>query len=134
MKHIKLSKLFNESKKSHNQLETFLRTTLSDEKKGYYWIFTNSVLKNGVLFGNINDTGQHSKFSRSEVENDLKKDKQIVDKKLALLKTALDEFNQENNTNFELKYTLNKPVIKTKRRQGELLYEAESLVAEVTIK
>ncbi len=124
----------NESRESQKTLEIFLRTTLSDEKKGYYWIFTNSTLRNGVLTGNINDVGIHGKFSRSAVEDDLKNDKEVVDKKLALLKTALGEFNQENNTNFKLEYALNKPVIKTTRWQGDTAYDAESLTAKVTIK
>jgi hypothetical protein len=122
----------NES--THSNLEKFLGTTLSDESKGYYWIFTNSTIRNGVFTGNINDEGGHGKFSRSEVEKDLENDKKVVDKKLKLLKQAIDEFNRENKTSLKHTYKLNKPVIKTGRRQGDTTYDADSLVASVTIK
>ena len=129
------SKSLNEGRLiKESKLEKFLKNTLTDEKKGYYWIFTNNTLKNGVLTGNINDHGMHEKSSKSEIVNALKKDKQKVDKKLTLLKNAIKEFNKKNNTSLKFKYTLNKPVIKTNRWQGDIVYETDSLVAKVTIK
>lgn len=125
----------NESKSSkHEMLEKFLNTTLKDEDKGYYWIFTGNTLRNGVLTGNINDPGVYSRHSRSEVEEGLKNDKKEIEYRISLLKKALEEFNKENKTNFKFKYTLNDPVIKTGKWQGSTVYDAPNLIASVTIK
>jgi hypothetical protein len=129
-----LNEATRESKSNHSDLVKFMKTTLRDEAKGYYWIFTNSSVSDGVFRGNINDTGGHGKYSKSEVEKDLKNDQEIVDQKLKLLKTAIDEFNRENKASLKFTYTLNKPIIKTSTRQGDTVYDADSMVASVIIK
>ena len=138
MKNIKLFEDFlNENLNEANSyalLNKFLEKTLSDEEKGYYWIFTNNVLNGKKLTGNINDNGGHGKSSRSEVEANLKTDKTNVDKKLELLKQAIEEFNKENSSNLQFTYKLNNPKIKTEDYGGRIVYNSESLVASVTIK
>ena len=118
---------------SYALLRKFLEETLRDEEKGYYWIFTNNVLDRKKLTGNINDTGGHGKNSRSEVEADLKTDKINIDKKLELLKRAIEEFNKENSSNLQFTYKLNNPKIETEYYGGRKVYNSESLVASVTI-
>ena len=118
---------------SYALLKKFLEDTLSDEEKGYYWIFTNSVLDRKKLTGNINDDGGHGKSSRSAVEADLKTDKINVDKKLELLKRAIEEFNKENNSNLQFTHKLNNPKIETENYGGRTVYRSDSLVASVTI-
>jgi hypothetical protein len=115
-------------------LRTFLETTLRDERKGYYWIFTNNVLQGNTLTGNINDGGGHGKYSKSEVEDDLRQDKIIIDRRLNLLKQAINEFNRENKTNLKFTYKLNSPTIKTGKWGSNTTYDADNLTAEVTIK
>jgi hypothetical protein len=114
-------------------LKKFLEVTLKDEDKGYYWIFTNNGLSGNKLVGNINDEGLHGRLSRSEVEDDLKKDEEKVNRKLDLLKKAIEEFNKENGCNLKFTYKLNSPKIRTGKWQGSTSYDAECLVANVTI-
>jgi hypothetical protein len=135
MKNLKTFDAFlNESNKdSYKNLRKFLETTLTDEKKGYYWIFTNSTLKGDKLSGNINDNGGLGKYSRTEVEDDLKNDKKEVDKKIKLLEQAIKEFNKENNVNLIFTYKLNNPKITTNTWQGSVVYDSENLVASVII-
>ncbi len=127
-------RVLREDSSMHDELVKFSRTTLTDEPKGYYWIFTNSSISNGVFKGNINDQGGHGKYSKAEVEKGMENDQRVVAEKLELLKAAIDEFNQENKTSFRFTYTLNKPKIKTSLRQGDTVYSADSLVASVIIK
>jgi hypothetical protein len=117
---------------SYALLNKFLEKTLSDEEKGYYWIFTNSVLDRKKLTGNINGGG-HGKSSRSAVEADLKIDKTNIDKKIELLKKAIEEFNKENNSNLQFTHKLNNPKIETENYGGRTVYRSDSLVASVTI-
>jgi len=135
MKNLKtFDNFLNESNKdSYKNLRKFLETTLTDEKKGYYWIFTNSTLKGDKLSGNINDNGGLGKYSRTEVEDDLKNDKKEVDKKIKLLEQAIKEFNEENNVNLIFTYKLNNPKITTNTWQGSVVYDSENLVASVII-
>jgi len=127
-------RVLREDSSTQSDLVKFSRTTLTNEPKGYYWIFNNSFINNGVFKANINDEGGHGKHSRAEVEKDLKNDQQVVAKKLKLLQQAIDEFNQENKTSFRFTHTLNKPKIKTSLRQGDTVYSADSLIASVIIK
>lgn len=127
-------RVLREDSSTHDELVKFSKTTLTDEPKGYYWIFTNSNISNGVFKANINDEGGHGKYSRAEVEKDLKNDQRVVDEKLKLLQKAIGEFNQENKTSLRFTHTLNKPKIKTSMRQGDTVYSADSLVASVIIK
>ena len=129
-----VSRVLQEDSSTQSELVKFSRTTLTDEPKGYYWIFTNSNISNGSFKGNINDEGGHSKRSRSRVENDLRDDQKVVNEKLKLLQKAIDEFNSENNTSLKFTYTLNKPTIKTSQWQGDTVYSAENLIATVIIK
>ena len=123
---------------TYNILRKFLETTLRDENKGYYWIFTNNVLDGNThkntLVGHINDEGGHGKYSKSEVEDDLKRDEVTVNRKLKLLKQAIDEFNKENKTNLKFTYKLNNPIIKPGNSGGFKVYDADNLIANVTIK
>ena len=129
-----VSRVLQEDSSTQSELVKFSRTTLTNEPIGYYWIFNNSFISNGVFKGNINDEGGHGKRSRSRVENDLKDDQKVVNEKLKLLQKAIDEFNQENKTSLRFTHTLNKPKIKTSQWQGDTVYSAESLVASVIIK
>ena len=140
-----VSRVLGEDSSTQSELVKFSRTTLTNEPKGYYWIFTNSNISNGVFRGNINDEGGHGKRSssrvsgyreraRSRIANDLKDDQKVVNEKLKLLQKAIDEFNQENKTSLRFTYTLNKPEIRTSRMQGDTVYSADSLVASVIIK
>ena len=136
MKHIlTFERFLNENLNEGNSyalLRKFLEETLSDEEKGYYWIFTNNVLDRKKLTGNINGGG-HGGNSRSAVEADLKTDKTNIDKKLELLKRAIEEFNKENNSNLQFTHKLNNPKIETENYGGRTVYRSDSLVASVTI-
>ena len=127
-------RVLREDSSAQSELVKFSRTTLTDEPKGYYWIFNNSFISNGVFKGNINDEGGHGKRSRADIAKDLENDQQIIDRKLKLLQKAIGEFNQENKTSLQFTHTLNKPKIKTSLRQGDTVYSADSLVASVIIK